>query len=63
MYVHRHLHSALEAEDLEDWAGADEAARNMGEEALRLVALIVASRGLLSDEELTLAIDAVVAVR
>ena len=42
----------------EGWA--DEAGRKVGDECLRLVSLMVASRGLLTEQEFSLALDAVV---
>ena len=42
----------------EGWA--DEAGRKVGDECLRLVSLMVASRGLLTEQEFGLALDAVV---
>lgn len=58
--MYRHLHEVLEAEDAQDEAWADEASRKVGDEALRLTALLVSSRGLLTEVEFGLALDMVV---
>ena len=59
-HTRRYLHEVLDAEDNMDEGWADEAGRKVGDECLRLVSLMVASRGLLTEQEFGLALDAVV---